>query len=114
RDAWVAVPRAQPARVALEAGRREEDGPFERFRERLSGARLEDVDGELRYRSAAGLPLAFRPGERASAGGRPIDASAYAPLEGPFLSRRRDGGWRFTWKAVRLTLPELERRGSAH
>ncbi|HEX5761478.1 MAG TPA: hypothetical protein VF121_20015, partial [Thermoanaerobaculia bacterium] len=107
RDAWVAVPRVQPARVALEAGRREEDGPFERFRERLAGARLEEVEGELRYRSAAGLALAFRPGERASAAGRPIDAAGYAPLEGPFLSRPRAGGWRFAWKAVRLDFPAL-------
>ncbi len=63
--------------------------------------------GELRYRTAAGLALAFRPGERATAGGRAIDAAAYAPLEGPFLSRPREGGWRFAWKAVRLSLPEL-------
>ncbi|HEX9667973.1 MAG TPA: hypothetical protein VGC93_00695 [Thermoanaerobaculia bacterium] len=113
RDAWVAVPRVQPARVALEAGRRAEDGPFERFHARLAGTRLGEVDGELRYRTAAGLALAFRPGERATAGGRAIDAHAYAPLEGPFLSRPREGGWRFAWKAVRLNLPELAPKGRA-
>jgi hypothetical protein len=104
RDAWVAVPRVQPARIALEVGRQSEEGSFERFRERLAAARLEEVEGELRYRASGGLPLAFRPGASATAGGRPIEAAAYPPLEAPFLSRSRAGGWRFAWKDARLEL----------
>lgn len=104
RDAWVAVPRVQPARIALEVGRREEDGSFERFRARLAAARLEDVEGELRYRASDGQPLAFRPGTSASAGGRPIAAAAYPPLEAPFLSRPAGGAWRFAWRETRLQL----------
>jgi hypothetical protein len=105
-DAWVAVPRRQPARIALDVGRAAEDGDFARFRERLAAARLEEVAGELRYLPAAGPPLTFRPGASATAGGRPIAAAAYPPLDGPFLSRAAGGGWRFAWKAARLALPE--------
>lgn len=106
RDAWVAVPREQPARLALVAGGKAEDGSFERFRKRLAAARLEELQGELRFAAAGVPPLTFRPGAAASAGGRPIDAAAYPPLEAPFLSRPRSGGWRFAWKDARLRRTE--------
>ncbi len=103
RDAWVAVPRRQPARLALVAGRREEDGSFERFAERLAAARLAEVAGELRLSAGKDVPaVAYRPGTSATAAGRPVDAASYAPLEAPFLSRPRHGGWRFAWKDARL------------
>jgi hypothetical protein len=103
RDAWVAVPRRQPARLALIAGRRAEDGSFERFAARLAAARLEEVEGELRLAAGEDVPaLRYRPGASATAAGRPIDAASYAPLEAPFLSRPREGRWRFAWKGARL------------
>jgi hypothetical protein len=95
-NAWVAVPRIQPAAVALEVGRRSEIGSFRRWRERAATARLATVDGELRYAAAGGARIDFLPGEWASVDGRLLDVS-YPLVSGPFLSNLGAGEWMFSF-----------------
>jgi hypothetical protein len=101
RDAWAAVPRVQPAAVALAAGRRAEIGGFARWKTLAGAARLLVVDGELRFTSFRG-EVTFLPGERATVDGRPLDVG-YPLLAGPFLSSREAGRWLFAF-GTRQTL----------
>ena len=73
RDAWVAVPRVQPAAIALIAGRRAEDGDFSSFAARVAaGARLRTNSREIELVEVGAERLAFAPGEYAYVGGRPL------------------------------------------
>lgn len=91
RDSWVAVPRRQPATVALVAGRRAEDGDFAAWKKRAAAASLRVADGLLRFAAAGGPVLSWKPGETAEVGGKAIDARAYPPLAGPFAKSDRSG-----------------------
>ena len=73
RGAWTAVPRRQPAVLALEVGPRAEVGEFASWRQWAATARLRVVGGELLYTARDGTRLAFIPGERATIDGRPLD-----------------------------------------
>lgn len=90
---WAAVPRRQPAAVALEVGRRSEAGDFEQWKARAARARLNVEEGELRFAASDGTPFTFLPGEKASVGGRPLDPRGYPRLAGPFLSSPSPGTW---------------------
>jgi hypothetical protein len=76
---WVAVPRLQPANVALVAGRRAEDG-------------------ELHFTGGDGARADFLPGRNARISGRPVDAAAYPRMETPFLSSPSPGRWSFKFE----------------
>ncbi len=89
---WAAVPRRQPAAIALEAGRRAEDGDFQVWKKRVASGRLAVVERELRFTASDGTRLAFLPGERATVGGKALDLD-YPLLAGPFLSSRGQGRW---------------------
>jgi hypothetical protein len=108
--AWVAVPKRQPAAIALEAARRSEDGDFEVWTKRAARARLDLAEGELRFTASNGTPLAFLPGRRASAAGKAIAAESYPPLDGPFLASREPGRWTFAFGDVRFRLEPLAPR----
>ena len=73
RGAWAAVPRRQPAVLALEVGRRAEVGEFASWRQWAATARLRVVGGELLYTARDGTRLAFIPGERATIDDRPLE-----------------------------------------
>jgi hypothetical protein len=93
---WVAVPRRQPAQIAIEVGRRSEDGDFAAWRKRAAAARLAfDPAGELRFTASDGTRLDFTPGLRAAVAGRPLEPRAYPLLDGPFLANDGKGGWTF-------------------
>ena len=96
RGSWAAVPRRQPAAIALEAGRKAEDGDFQAWKKRIAAARLTVVDGELRFTASDGTRLAFLPGERATVGGKALDLD-YPLLAGPFLSSQGQGRWMFSF-----------------
>ena len=85
--AWVAVPRVQPASVALQVGRQAEDGDFAAWKRKAAGARLAvGGAGEIRFTAGGGGSLDFVPGRRASASGKAIEAAAYPRLQSPFLN----------------------------
>jgi hypothetical protein len=85
---WVAVPRRQPASVALVAGRRAEDGDFAEWKTRQAAARLTvSENGAIHLVGGDGARADFLPGRRASFAGQPVAASAYPRLASPFLSR---------------------------
>jgi hypothetical protein len=92
---WVAVPRRQPASVALQAGRRAEDGDFAVWKKRAAKARLTVVEGEIRFTAADGKLSTFLPGRRAALAGQAIEAAQYPHHASPFLSRPSPGRWSF-------------------
>lgn len=94
---WAAVPRRQPADVALEVGRRAEHGSYEDWKKRAGRARLVVEEGEMRFAASDGTPFTFIPGERATVGGRPLDPRSYPLLAGPFLASRSPGTWTFSF-----------------
>lgn len=94
---WAAVPRRQPADVAMEVGRRAEHGSYDDWKKRAVRARLVVEDGEQRFAASDGTPFTFVPGERATVGGRPLDPRDYPLLAGPFLSSRSPGTWTFSF-----------------
>jgi len=101
-DSWVAVPLRQPADVALWVGRREEDGEFESWAERVRRARFYAGPGGLTLLLPPAAKEGFRrffylPGERASVDGRRLDPAASPPLAAPFLASPRPGVWRFAF-----------------
>ena len=95
--AWAAVPRVQPAAVALEAGRRSEVGGFARWKRRAAAARLTVEADELRFTSGGGTRINFLPGERATVDDRPLRVDDYPLLAGPFLSSQGEGRWIFSF-----------------
>jgi len=124
RGSWVAVPRRQPAAVALEAGRAAEVASFAAWKQRVAELSLvverrEGGNGgggepmQLDYRAGDGTRLTFQPGRRATVDGVPLDARAYPLHDSPFL--RHDaarGTWRFRFGAVDYrfeALPEARR-----
>ena len=119
--AWVAVPRRQPAAIALEVARADEAGSFEAWRERAARLRLEveraggGPGGEpelLAFRSTDGRSFTFRPGSAAAVDGEPIRAAAYPLLDSPFLAREEAAGrpaaWRFRFRDVDYVFPPLD------
>jgi hypothetical protein len=109
--AWVAVPKRQPAVIALEAGRRSEDGDFETWKKKvISKARLRQEEGELRFTASGGPPLAFLPGRRAAVAGKALEPQRYPLLEGPFLASREPGRWTFDFEGSRFRLEPLAPR----
>jgi hypothetical protein len=85
---WVAVPRRQPASVALIAGRRAEDGDFAAWKQQQAKARLTvGDDGAIRLTGGDGARSEFLPGRKATFAGKAVEAAAYPRLASPFLSR---------------------------
>lgn len=108
KGAWVAVPRRQPATVALEVGRRAEHGDYETWKKRVASTRVAAAEGELRFAASDGTQLSFVPGQRAAAAGRALEPQSYPLLEGPFLSSQGLGRWRFTFGPFRHNFERLE------
>ncbi|HEX3525596.1 MAG TPA: hypothetical protein VH988_00890 [Thermoanaerobaculia bacterium] len=109
RDAWVAVPRVQPASVALEAGRRAEVGDFSRWAKQAAAARLAMTDGgEIQFSAAGGTRISFLPGERAAIDGRRLDARSYPLLSGPFFKSTGVGAWSFSFGRREMRFRPLE------
>ena len=80
---WVAVPRRQPASVALVAGRRSEDGDFAAWKKRMAAARLTVGEGgEIRFLGGDGKRFDYLPGVRASVAGKLLE-TAYPRRSGP-------------------------------
>jgi hypothetical protein len=104
RDAWVAVPVRQPADIALEVGRRAENGDFASWKRRVAGLRLTVEGGELLYGAADRRRLGFVPGERATLDGVPLEAAAYPRLAGPYLASDGPGRWSFAFASDRIGL----------
>jgi hypothetical protein len=104
---WVAVPRRQPAAVALVAGRRAEDGELAAFRQKAGKARLSLVEGEIRFIGSDGRKLDFLPGKRATLAGKAIDPKGGPLLGGPFLTTVAPGTWRFAFGDAKLRLEPL-------
>jgi hypothetical protein len=92
---WVAVPRRQPASVALQAGRRAEDGDFAAWKKKTAKSRLEVVVGEIRFTAGDGARSTFLPGNRAALSGKTIEATEYPRHASPFLSSPSPGRWSF-------------------
>lgn len=106
---WAAVPRRQPAAIALEVGRRAEHGSYDQWKKRAANARLTLVEGELRYTASDGAKLSFVPGEKATVAGRPL-AVDYPLLAGPFLTSAGPGRWTFSFDGVRHQFEALSPR----
>lgn len=114
RGSWAAVPRRQPAAIALEVGRRAEHGSFAAWKKRVADTRLTLVPftedkAELRFTASDGTRLAFLPGEKATVGGRPL-LMDYPLLGGPFLTSERPGLWTFSFGGVRQRFETLAAR----
>jgi len=118
--AWVAVPRRQPAAIALEAARAAEAGDFAGWRKRVAGLGLavERADGEpqrLAFVSTEGRRFTFQPGRTATVDGEPIRAAAYPLLDSPFLAHEsapgRPAAWRFRYGDVDYTFEPLDGTG---
>lgn len=103
---WVAVPRKQPASIALEVGRAVEDGDFDAWKKKAAGLRLR-VEEELRFRATDGQELSFLPGRRALAAGKMLEAERYPPLSGPFLASSEPGRWTFAFESFRYRVDPL-------
>ncbi|HEV7515539.1 MAG TPA: hypothetical protein VGR07_04495, partial [Thermoanaerobaculia bacterium] len=110
RHAWVAVPVRQPGDVALEVGRRADDGDFQRFKRRAAGLRLAVAAGELRFTASDGRRLGFVPGERATVDDAPIDALHYPLLAGPYLATEGPGRWSFAFGGDSVELKNHRRK----
>lgn len=107
-SSWVAVPRRQPASIALEVGRRAEHGEYEAWKNKVASAARLSLQGEQMVLAASdGTRLEFVPGQKAAVGGRPVQAQSYPLLEGPFLSNQGPGQWMFTFGNVRYRFERL-------
>jgi hypothetical protein len=101
KGAWVAVPRRQPASVALLVGRRGEDGDFAAWKKRAAAARLTaGEEGAIRFTGPDGKGSEFLPGRRATLAGRAVEAAAYPRMDAPFLSSVTPGKWSFSFEKV--------------
>jgi hypothetical protein len=109
RGAWVAVPRRQPATLAMEVGRRAEHGEFEAWKKKVASVRLQGASGEeLRFAASDGTQLSFVPGQRAAAAGRALEPQAYPLMDAPFLSSQGSGAWTFRFGPFRRDFERLE------
>ncbi len=107
--AWVVVPRVQPASVALQAGRKAEDGDFAVWKKKVAAAaRLQVVDGEIRFKSNDGTQLSFVPGRKAMAAGKPVEAAGYPRLSSPFLNSPVPGRWSFSLEKSQFRFEPVE------
>jgi hypothetical protein len=99
-EARVAVPKRQPAAVALEVGRAAEDGSFAAWKERAAGRGLEVRRAEggeptrLSYRATDGRRLVYVPGESVTVDGEALDPRAWPRHASPFLAGEA-AAWRF-------------------
>lgn len=107
RGSWVAVPKRQPATVAMEVGRRAEHGELEAWKKKVAAARVEGTE-EIRFTASDGTALSFVPGQRATAAGRALDARSYPLLDGPFLSSPGQGRWTFRFGTFQKDFERLE------
>jgi len=105
---WVAVPRVQPASVALLAGRRAEDGDFAAWKKKSAASRLEVVDGEIRFTAGSGARSTFLPGARAALAGSAVEAEAYPHFSSPFLSSPAPGRWSFGFEKYQFRFDPAE------
>lgn len=117
---WAAVPRRQPADIALEVGRRAEHGDFAAWRERAARLALATApsgaaagaapgaapagDTELRFTAGDGTLYTFVPGQRATVAGTPLAPRAFPLLAGPFVASTRAGEWTFSLADVQVRL----------
>jgi len=101
---WVAVPRRQPADVALEVGRQAEQGDFAAWKAHAAKSRLAVAAGELHFTAGDGRRISFLPGRWAAAGGVRLQPEAYPRLQGPFLASREPGRWSFSFAGDRFQL----------
>jgi hypothetical protein len=99
---WVAVPRVQPASVALAAGRRTEDGDFAAWTKKMAKARLRVVEGEIRFTADDGARFEFRPGRGAALAGKAIEAPEYPLHASPYLNSSSPGRWSFGFEKFRF------------
>jgi hypothetical protein len=106
--AWVAVPRRLPASVALQAGRRAEDGDFAAWKKKAAKARLQVVAGEIQFVASDGTRLNFLPGRRATLAGKAIEAAEYPRLDSPFLSSPVPGRWSFAFEKFLVRFDPVE------
>lgn len=107
--AWVAVPRLQPANVALVAGRDAEDGDFAVWKRKAARARLTvGEDGELHFAGGDGARADFLPGRQAKVAGRPVEAAAYPRMETPFLNSPSPGRWSFKFEKFLFRFEPME------
>jgi hypothetical protein len=95
---WVVVPWRQPASIALQAGRRAEDGDFAVWKAKVAKARLQVVDGEIRFTAGNGTRFDFRPGRVAALAGKAIAAAEYPRHASPFLNSPMPGRWSFGYE----------------
>lgn len=106
---WVAVPRRQPASVALVAGRRAEDGDYEAWTRKAAAARLTvGEDGAIHLVDGGGARSDFLPGRRARIGGERVAAAAYPRMEAPFLSSPTPGKWAFAFEKFLFRFDPVE------
>jgi hypothetical protein len=113
----VAVPKRQPAAVALVVGRAAEAGPFAAWKERAGRLRLAVERGggpgagepvRLAFAPGEGLPaVAFVPGRSATVDGAPLAVDGWPVHASPFLTHERGGGWLFRLGEVRAELAPL-------
>lgn len=107
--ASVAVPRRQPASMALVAGRRAEDGDFAAWKKKAARARLAvGEDGGIVFTASDGARADFLPGRHARIAGRPVEAAAYPRMETPFLSSPSPGRWSFKFEKFLFRFEPME------
>ena len=112
-DAWVAVPRRQPAAIGLLVGRTAEDGDFAAWRRRAAAARLGRSGARLELtQGGRGPAFSYVPGEWAEAGGMPLRPGAYPPLAAPFLASAEPGAWVLSFAGMRWRFAPLSPIGS--
>ena len=109
---WVAVPRIQPASVALLAGRRAEDGDFAAWKKKTAKSRLEVVEGEIRFTAGDGARSMFLPGVRAALAGSAVEAESYPRFSSPFLSSPSPGRWSFGFEKYQFRFEPAARAGN--
>ena len=105
---WVAVPRVQPASVALQAGRKAEDGDFAAWKKKVAEARLQVLAEEIRFTSSGGTQLSFVPGRKAMVAGKPVEAAGYPRLSSPFLNSPVPGRWSFSFEKSQFRFEPVE------
>jgi len=130
QGSWVAVPRRQPAVIAMQVGRAGEEGSWQAWKEKAAGltvAVAEGGEGAVAGRrrnappalvfqaapagrapaDAPGHRLIFRPGVSASIDGEAITPSAWPLHQSPHLIRAEDGGWGFAAAGAHYRFPPL-------
>ena len=133
QGSWVAVPKRQPAVIALQVGRAGEEGSWQAWKEKAAGLALAvgaaegAAEGVPEGRPRSGPPalvfhaapagptgadaprhrLTFRPGVSAAIDGEPITPSTWPLHQSPHLVRGEDGGWGFAAAGAHYRFPPL-------